>query len=432
MNKLKAIIFAFLFLGLCIGNALAQTATLLPNGEQQFNDQNGQPYAGGRVYFYSPATTTPKNTWQDPFQHTLNTNPVLLNSAGRAIIYGSGNYRQILQDQFGNTIWDQQTQDVLATVTTGALAAVECCLPSGSISSAALAITGVIPGTYGPLNATVNAQGQITSASNAGAPVAGDYANLVGTSPGGVQTATWSAGEFIAETAPGGTIYKGTGLALSFNGATTGANGMDVGVIATAFLAVYAIYNPVANIWGTLGIGTNGEFGGTTLAPATYYGSHMPTGYTASGLLWTGMASGTTDNIIGFYQVGHTVTNPITNVLNIASSVPVSYTQKVLLSTSGPTWAAPPSALTVFGTVGSPTSNTASRGVLASDLTGIGTIDFFAGATTDLNNGLYGAIPFSNLQVQECSAANTGSVCFYYYTFGSTVPVSVNISGYTF
>jgi microcystin-dependent protein len=91
----------------------ATLASLLPNGEQQFSDANGVPYARGKVYFYIPNTSTLKNTWQDPLQVTPNTNPVTLDSAGRAIIYGSGQYRQVLQDSLGNTIWDQLTSSNL-------------------------------------------------------------------------------------------------------------------------------------------------------------------------------------------------------------------------------------------------------------------------------------------------------------------------------
>lgn len=86
-------------------------ATLLPNGEQTFLDANGTPLVGGKVYFYIPNTTTPKDTWSDPNQTTLNSNPVVLDSAGRAIIYGSGAYRQVVRDSLGNLIYDQLTAD---------------------------------------------------------------------------------------------------------------------------------------------------------------------------------------------------------------------------------------------------------------------------------------------------------------------------------
>lgn len=87
-------------------------ATLLPNAEQTFTNANGAPLAGGKVYFYVPNTSTPKSTWQDANGAVLNTNPIILNAAGRAIIYGTGNYRQVVQDASGNTIWDQLTQDI--------------------------------------------------------------------------------------------------------------------------------------------------------------------------------------------------------------------------------------------------------------------------------------------------------------------------------
>jgi hypothetical protein len=85
-------------------------ASILPNGKAQFIDQNGVPLVGGKVYFYIPNTSTPSNTWQNPSASILNTNPVILDSRGQALIYGAGQYRQVVQDSLGNTIWDQLTE----------------------------------------------------------------------------------------------------------------------------------------------------------------------------------------------------------------------------------------------------------------------------------------------------------------------------------
>ncbi len=82
---------------------------LLPNAEQTFLDQNGAPLNGGSVYFYIPTTSTPKATYSDQGLSVMNTNPVVLDAGGRAIIWGSGSYREVVKDQFGNTIWDQVT-----------------------------------------------------------------------------------------------------------------------------------------------------------------------------------------------------------------------------------------------------------------------------------------------------------------------------------
>lgn len=86
-------------------------ASLLPTGETTFFDANGVPLASGTVEFYIPGTTTPKDTWQNSAQTILNPNPVTLDSAGRAIIYGSGSYRQVVKDSLGNLVWDQETAE---------------------------------------------------------------------------------------------------------------------------------------------------------------------------------------------------------------------------------------------------------------------------------------------------------------------------------
>lgn len=85
---------------------------LIPNGKQQFIDLNGRPLLGGKVYFYSVGTSTPKDTYKDISQTILNTNPVILDARGQASIYGSGRYRQVVRDVFGIQIWDQITTDV--------------------------------------------------------------------------------------------------------------------------------------------------------------------------------------------------------------------------------------------------------------------------------------------------------------------------------
>lgn len=98
------------------------TETLLPNAEQQFSDENGKPYAGGYLYHYVPGTTTFKNTYQDPAGVILNSNPIVLDAAGRAIIFGDGDYRQILYDANMVMIWDQFTSAPLPDDALGAVA----------------------------------------------------------------------------------------------------------------------------------------------------------------------------------------------------------------------------------------------------------------------------------------------------------------------
>ena len=107
MQLLRTLWLGLVLVLLALGTVAAQTQSQIPPGMQQFSDGNGAPYAGGRVYFYVPGTTTPKGTFLDPNGVTPNTNPVVLDGNGRGIIWGSGLYREVLQDANGNTIWDQ-------------------------------------------------------------------------------------------------------------------------------------------------------------------------------------------------------------------------------------------------------------------------------------------------------------------------------------
>ena len=70
-----------------------------------------QSLAGGTVAYYVPNTSTFKQTWFNADQASVhqNTNPVTLDANGCAIVYGSGIYRQVLQDASGNTVFDQLT-----------------------------------------------------------------------------------------------------------------------------------------------------------------------------------------------------------------------------------------------------------------------------------------------------------------------------------
>ena len=89
--------------------AYAQNAAILPPAKTTFVDQNGKPLTSGKVDFYIPGTSTRKTTWQDADATIPNTNPVNLDSAGRALILGSGSYRQVVKDRNNNVIWDQVT-----------------------------------------------------------------------------------------------------------------------------------------------------------------------------------------------------------------------------------------------------------------------------------------------------------------------------------
>jgi hypothetical protein len=132
------------------------TGLLIPNGKQTFLDQSGVPLAGGTVTFYVPGTTTPKDTFQDADLQILNTNPVQLDAAGTAVIWGAGSYRQIVMDSNGVTVWDQFTT-VSATADT-----LPPAVPGSSIEAADFQVTSTITSyfcdpTSNPITATLPA-----------------------------------------------------------------------------------------------------------------------------------------------------------------------------------------------------------------------------------------------------------------------------------
>lgn len=129
----------------------------------------------------------------------------------------------------------------------------------------------------------------------------GTYTDLIGSAPGGSKTASWTIGGIVAATALNGRTYKGAGLSLSFNGGTAGANGMDTGSPpVSADLSVYAIYNPTTQTWATLGCA------GSTSNGLAYTGSNLPSGYTASCLIFSGKTDGSA-NIIAFNQTNNAI-----------------------------------------------------------------------------------------------------------------------------
>ncbi len=91
-----------------------------------------------------------------------------------------------------------------------------------------------------------------------------------------------------------GVTYSIGNYTQVFNGAITGAGGMDTGAIPTSGnLCLYAIYNPTG---GTASIlGTNC----TTSSGVLYSGAHMPAGYTASSFLVSWPTNGTPALVAG-------------------------------------------------------------------------------------------------------------------------------------
>jgi hypothetical protein len=90
-------------------------AVLLIPPYLQFFDANGDPLSLGKVYTYAAGTTAPKATFTDSTSDFQAANPVILDSAGRTTMWGSGSYKFAVYDANDNLI---ETTDNYATYTT--------------------------------------------------------------------------------------------------------------------------------------------------------------------------------------------------------------------------------------------------------------------------------------------------------------------------
>jgi len=75
----------------------------------QFFSNDGVPLSGGKIYTYAAGTSTPATTYTSSAGNIANSNPIILDSAGRVPeeiwLLGSPLYKFVLQDSSGNTIW---------------------------------------------------------------------------------------------------------------------------------------------------------------------------------------------------------------------------------------------------------------------------------------------------------------------------------------
>ena len=88
--------------------------SLLFDPNPQFCDANGKPYAGGSLATYVAGTSTPKTTWYEHTGTSANTNPIVLDEAGRCLMFGDGEYRLVLKDAAGNLVFDQYSTTIVS------------------------------------------------------------------------------------------------------------------------------------------------------------------------------------------------------------------------------------------------------------------------------------------------------------------------------
>lgn len=111
---------------------------------EQFSDDTGTPYAGGKLYFYLTGTTTATDTYTTEALSTANANPVVLDSAGRAgniFLDPAITYKVVLKDSNDAQIWTADPVTDPAAGVTAAFAVVSGD-PNGQTAGSAGSVGG--------------------------------------------------------------------------------------------------------------------------------------------------------------------------------------------------------------------------------------------------------------------------------------------------
>ena len=128
-------------------------------------DGSGAACAGCSLYSYSAGTTTPKPTYTNSALGTQNTNPIVLDASGGAIIWTDlGGYKFILKDASGTTLWS--VDNVVSVAGLGCLGANNITHGCTGATTAQGAATNIVDGNNikpaTVLNANVNGVYTIT------------------------------------------------------------------------------------------------------------------------------------------------------------------------------------------------------------------------------------------------------------------------------
>jgi hypothetical protein len=253
----------------CIHKIHAQSAALTPTPKFTALDNNGHPIAGGCLFTYQAGSSTPQNTFTDSTGGVANSNPVQMDSAGRANVWlTAAAYKFVLYNapssgscspvNYGSLVWS------VDQISANNLLSGSITVPNGSTFAMASGSTFV--------------------SSTELAPSAANTYDL------GDSTHQWR---------------KGYINALALNGAVTQTanNANDLGALTTAFRGLYG-FNSFVNVANLCGVNGGSTLSSPcfTLNPTIDASNTFLTLKDTSGAIiwkWTELESSSATNYIG-------------------------------------------------------------------------------------------------------------------------------------
>ena len=73
--------------------------------------RNGQPAIGAKLSTYAANTTTPKAAYHDPYYLNPQTNPIIMNDQGQAVVWLKDFYHLRLEDADGVLLWEVESYE---------------------------------------------------------------------------------------------------------------------------------------------------------------------------------------------------------------------------------------------------------------------------------------------------------------------------------
>jgi len=267
-------------------------AVLLTPPFLQFLDADGAPLSGGKIYSYAAGTTSKKATYTDESGLIQNTNPIILDAAGRAVVFIQGAYRFDTYDAAGSLIRSVDNVTSFATLSSSGSAVFDVFSGNGTQKTFTLSKTLGTDSNSIQVFISTPVQSYIDN---------GDFAS----------DAIWS---------------KGTGWTIAAGVATaTGAISTAISQTATNTVTAGKAYRVTYTITRSAGglIPSVGGNSGTERTASGTYNEIIIAGSTQT-LSFTGNAfTGTLDNVTieNIDTVGFQIQNPSTYTLSGTSLV---------------------------------------------------------------------------------------------------------------